>query len=309
MGIYLLRRVLAMIPVLLGTTFLIFLAVYALPGDPIQAIAGPGQAIPLAAAAAIRAKYHLDDPLISQYLHYMGRLLQGDFGTDLQGKDVGQIIASGWPVTIKLGLTAWVLGGVIGVVLGTLSGIRAGGKFDNVTFAGTILLLGIPYFVMAYVAKVVFAVQLGVLPPSGVQDGWPISYILPGCALALFLVPTVVRLTRASVLDNMGADFVDTATSKGLSRRTVITRHVLRTSLVPVVSALALDLGGLLGGSVLVEGIFNMPGLGFAVYNGVAQHSGPIVVGIGTLMVVIFLIVNLIVDLLYGLLDPRIRFG
>lgn len=309
MGGYVLRRVLAMIPVLLGTTFLIFLAVYALPGDPVQAIAGPGQAISDAAAAAIRLKYHLDDPLITQYLSYMGRLLHGDFGTDLQGKDVGQIIASGWPVTVKLALTAWVLGGAIGVLLGTLSGIRAGGKFDNITFAGTILLLAVPYFVLAYVAKVVFAVKLGILPPSGVQDGWPVSYVLPGVVLALFLVPPVVRLTRASVLNNMGADFVDTAVAKGLGRRTVIVRHVLRSSLVPVVSALALDLGGLLGGSVLVEGIFNMPGLGFAIYNGVAQHSGPIVVGIGTLMVVIFLVVNLIVDLMYGLLDPRIRLG
>lgn len=309
MGTYLVRRILAMIPVLFGTTFLIFLAVYALPGDPIQAIAGPGQAIPPAVADAIRAKHHLDDPLITQYLAYMGRLFQGDFGVDLQGKDVGDMIAAGWPVTVQLGVTAWVVGGVIGVALGTLSGIRAGGKVDTATFVGTIALLGIPYFVLAYVVKVVFAVEWKILPPSGINDGWPVSYILPAGILALLLVPSIVRITRASVLGNLQADFVDTAIAKGLDRRTVIVRHVLRNSLVPVVSALALDLGGLLGGSVLIEGIFNLPGLGYAVYNGVAQHSGPIVVGIGTLMVVLFLVVNLIVDLLYGLLDPRIRLG
>lgn len=304
---YILRRIGAMIPVLLGTTFLIFLAVYALPGDPVQAIAGPGQPIPAAVAAAIRAKYHLDDPLILQYLQYMRRLLTGDFGTDLNGQSVGAVIAASWPVTMKLALTAWVAGGVIGVLLGTLSGIRSGGVVDTSTLAVTTILLGVPYFVIAYVAKVVFAVKWGILPPSGVSDGWPRSYILPGAVLAVFLIPEIARLTRASVMDNLSSDFVDTAVAKGLDRSTVVVRHVLRTSLVPVASVLGLSLGYLLSGSVLIEGIFNMPGLGFAIFRGIAQHNGATVVGIGTLMIMVFLVLNLLVDLLYGALDPRIR--
>jgi peptide/nickel transport system permease protein/oligopeptide transport system permease protein len=307
LGWYVVRRIGAMIPVLLGTTFIIFLAVYALPGDPVQAIAGPGQPIPEAVAANIRAQYHLDDPLIVQYLQYMKRLLTGDFGTDLNGQSVGQVIATSWPVTAKLALTAWVAGGVIGVLLGTFSGIRSGGTVDTGTLILTTILLGVPYFVMAYVAKVLFAVHWKILPPSGVSDGWPVSYILPAGVLAVFLIPEIARLTRASVMDNLRSDFVDTAVAKGLDRRTVIGRHVLRASLLPVVSSLGLSLGYLLSGAVLIEGIFNMPGLGFAMFRGINQHSGPTVVGIGTLMILIFLVLNLIVDLLYGVLDPRIR--
>lgn len=307
-GRYLLRRMLYMVPVLLGTTFLIFVAVYALPGDPVQAIAGPGQPVPPAVRAAIVAKYNLDDPLLVQYFQYMGRLVTGDFGIDLNQRDVGAIIAASWPVTVKLALTAWVLGGVIGVAIGTLAGIRAGGFSDAAVLACTTLILGVPYFVLAYIAKVVFAVKLGVLPPSGVADGWPRSYLLPAACLAVFLIPEIARLTRASVLGNRQADFVDTAVAKGLKPSTVVTRHVLRTSMLPVVSVLGFSLGYLISGSILIEGIFNLPGLGFAIYAGINQHNGATVVGIGTLLILVFLLLNLVVDLLYGVLDPRIRF-
>ena len=304
---YVLRRVLYMIPVLLGTTFLIFLAVYALPGDPVQSLVGPGQPVPPVLRAAITEKYGLDDPIIVQYLRYMGRLLTGDFGVDLNQREVGDVIAASWPVSVKLALTAWFIGGVVGVLLGTLAGIRSGGVFDTAVLAGTTLILGVPYFVLAYVLKVVFAVQLGWLPPSGISGGWPTSYLLPAICLAIFLIPEVTRLTRASVLGNLNADFVDTAVAKGLTPRTVVVRHVLRNSLLPVVSVLGVSLGALIGGSILIEGIFNMPGLGYAVFNGIAQHNGAIVVGIGTLMTLVYLILNLIVDVLYGVIDPRIR--
>ena len=307
LGGYLLRRILYMIPVLFGTTFLIFVSVYALPGDPVQAIAGPGQPVPAAVRAALVAKYHLDDPLFTQYFRYMGRLLSGDFGIDLNQRNVGDVIAASWPVTAKLGLTAWVIGGLIGVTVGTLAGIRAGGFLDTAVLGGTTLILGVPYFVLAYVAKVLFAVKWHLLPPSGIAAGWPRSYILPGAVLAIFLIPEVARLTRASVLGNLRSEFVDTAVAKGMGRGTVVVRHVLRNSLLPVVSALGYSLGYLISGSVLIEGIFNMPGLGFAIFAGINQHNGATVVGIGTLLILVFLVINLIVDLLYGVLDPRIR--
>lgn len=307
LGRYLLRRVLLMLPVLFGTTFLIFLAVYALPGDPVQAIVGPGQPVSPAVRAAIVEKYQLDAPLIKQYLTYLGRLLQGDFGIDLNGRSVGALIAVSWPVTVTLGLTAWVIGGVVGVVLGTIAGIRAGGVLDTSVLALTTLILGVPYFVLAYVGKVVFAVKLQWLPPSGIGEGWPLSYLLPASVLAIYLIPEVARLTRASVLGNSHAEFVDTAVSKGLKPGTVVLRHVLRNSLIPVVSVLGVSLGYLISSSVLIEGIFNLPGLGFRIFDGIAQHNGATVVGIGTLFVLVFLALNLIVDLLYGVLDPRIR--
>lgn len=158
-------------------------------------------------------------------------------------------------------------------------------------------------------AKVVFAVKLGILPPSGIGGGWPKSYILPGAVLAVFLIPEIARLTRASVLGNLRADFVDTAIAKGLRPRTIVVRHVLRNSLLPVVSVLGYSLGYLISGTVLIEGIFNMPGLGFAIFSGIAQHNGAIVVGISTLLTLVFLILTLVVDILYGVLDPRIRLG
>ena len=209
------------------------------------------------------AKYHLDDPLLVQYLRYMGRLLTGDFGVDLNQRSVGDVIAASWPVSVKLGADR------VGARRGDrcrarhLAGITAGGVLDTVVLAGTTLILGVPYFVLAYIGKVVFAVKLGILPPSGITDGWPGPTSCSATCLAIFLIPETARLTRASVLGNLRADFVDTAVAKGLGRRTVVVRHVLRNSLLPVVSAFGLSLGYLIGGSILIEGIFNMPGLGY----------------------------------------------
>jgi oligopeptide transport system permease protein len=307
MGRYIVRRVLMMIPVLLGTTFIIYVAVYALPGDPVQALVGPNQVVSPSVAQAIREQYHLDDPLWSQYLHYLAGLLRGDFGTGLDGRPVAEVIAASWPVTLLLGLTAWVLGAVLGVALGTVAGVRRGRLSDLAVLATTTLIMGVPYFIIAYVAQIVFGVKLGWFPASGADGGWPASYLLPGLVLALFGLPQIARLTRASVLDNMGADYVDTAIAKGLPRHLVVGRHVLRNSLIPVVSLLGVSLGVLLGGTVLIEGIFNLPGLGYQVFVGIKQHNGPVVVGIGTLLVLAFVVINLLVDLLYGVLDPRIR--
>jgi len=175
--------------------------------------------------------------------------------------------------------------------------------------SGTTLVLGVPYFVLAYIAQIFFAVKLKWLPANGVVDGWPLSYVLPASCLAVFIIPELARLTRTSVLENLNADYVDTATAKGLSRRTVIGRHVLRNSLIPVTSVLGISLGYLISGSILIEGIFNVPGLGNAIFIGIAQHNGATVVGIGTLLVLVFLLVSLLVDIAYGLLDPRIRLG
>lgn len=303
---YVLRRVLSMVPILLGTTFLIFLAVYALPGDPIRALAGPTRVISPSVEAALREQYHLDEPLWEQYWHYLSGALRGDFGIDLRGAEVSDLISRSWPYTLQLGLTAWALSAVIGITLGTLAGMRSGGLIDWFVLSATTLIVGVPYFVLAYVAQIVVGVNLGWLPASGVRDGWPASYILPALALAMFGVPELARLTRASILANRSADFVDTAVSKGLRPRVITVRHILRNSLIPTVSMLGLSLGYMLSGTVLIEGIFNIPGLGFVVFNGIIQQNGPVVVGVSTLLVLVFLVINLLVDLTYGLLDPRI---
>jgi len=303
---FVLRRVLGMVPLLLGATFVIFAAVYALPGDPIRAIAGPTAEISPATRAALTEEYHLDDPLLVQYGYYLSGVVRGDLGVDLRGREVYDLVESAWPITLQLGLTAWALLAILGVGLGALAAMRQGGVLDWGVLALTTLIVGVPYFVLAYVLQIVVGVQLGWLPSSGVRDGWPASYVLPAICLAIFGVPELARLTRASIIENRRADYVDTAIAKGLAPRLVFVRHILRNSLVPVVSVLGLALGFMMSGAILVEGIFNVPGLGFTLFTGVRQQNGPVVVGISTLMVFIFLALNLLVDLVCGLLDPRI---
>lgn len=304
---YIARRIALMVPVVLGTTFILYAAVYALPGDPVQALVGPNQEPSASFEREITERYHLDQPLVVQYWYYMTGLLRGDLGVDLNGVPVSEITATSWPVTLKLALTTWVIEAVFGVLLGTWAAVRRGRAADMLVLGGTTLILGIPYFVTAYVAQIVLGVKLGWLPVAGTEDGWPISYALPAVMLALIGIPTAARLTRASVLENLDADYVDTAIAKGLSPRVVVARHVLRNSLIPVVSLLGLSLGYLLSGTVLIEGIFNLPGLGYQIFQGIQLHNAPVVVGISTLLVLVFLVVNLVVDILYGVLDPRIR--
>ncbi|CDR01397.1 ABC transporter permease [Streptomyces iranensis] len=307
MARFLVRRLLTMIPVVLGTTFIIYAAVYALPGDPVQSLAGPDRAVSPAAAAALRSHYHLDSSLLVQYGHYLSGLLHGDFGIDFGDVPVSSLIAAGWPVTVRLALTTWVIQAVAGTGLGVLAAVRAGRFPDLAVLGGSTLILAVPYFVTAYVAQIVFGDRLGWFPVSGVDAGWPRSYLLPALCLALLGVPEVARLTRAAVLENLGAEFVDTAVAKGAGRIRVLVRHVLRPSLIPIVSMLGLTLGTLLSGTILIEGIFNLPGLGYQTFQGVQQHNGPVVVGISTLLVLTFLFINLVVDVLYVVIDPRIR--
>lgn len=299
-------RMAQMVPIVLGTTALIFVAVYALPGDPLTTLAGPDQVLSESVRAELTERYGLDDPLPVRYVHYLGGLLTGDFGVDFRGVEVAHLIERAWPPTLILGVTAWGIMAVVGVGLGTWSGMRAGGTVDWAILGATTVILGVPYFVLAYVAQIVLGVNLDWFPASGVRDGWPMSYLLPATCLAMFGIPELVRLTRASVTENRHAEYVDTAVAKGLPPWQITVRHVLRTSMIPVVSVLGLSLGGMLGGAVLIEGIFNVPGLGHAIFTGITQQNGPVVVGVGTLLVLIFLVVNLLVDLVYGVLDPRI---
>ncbi|MFD7159663.1 ABC transporter permease [Kribbella sp. NPDC059898] len=303
---YVLRRLAGMVPVVLGTTLLIFAAVYALPGDPIKALAGPGRVLSPSVEEALRARFHLDQPLWSQYGHYLGGLVRGDLGIDLQGHEVSDLVVRAWPYTLQLGLTAWAIMAVAGIALGTFAGMRQGGTVDWIVLTATTVVVGVPYFVVAYVAQILLGVNLGWFPTSGVREGWPASYLLPAAVLALFGIPELVRLTRASIIENRYADYVDTAIAKGLPQRTIVVRHILRNSLVPVVSVLGLSLGYMVSGTVLIEGIFNIPGLGYVVFNGISQQNGPVVVGVCSLLVLVYLIINLLVDIVYGLLDPRI---
>jgi peptide/nickel transport system permease protein/oligopeptide transport system permease protein len=306
MGRFVARRLLLTIPVLIGASFLIFAMVYALPGDPIRALAGDRPLSP-AVQAQLTDEYNLDDPLWLQYGKYVGGLLQGDFGTDFSGRPVSDTIEQRLPVTAKLALAAVIFEAVIGLAAGILAGIRRGSWFDNVVLISTTLIVSVPVFVLGFIAQYIFGLRLGLFPTSGISDGW-YSYVLPGLVLASLSLAYVARLTRTSLADNLRADYVRTAKAKGLKPSTVVGKHALRNSLIPVVTYIGADIGALMGGAIVTESIFNIPGLGRAVYDAVLRQEGAVVVGIVTLFVFFYIFFNLVVDVLYALLDPRIRY-
>lgn len=306
MGRYVVRRLLLTIPVLLGASFLIFAMVYALPGDPIRALAGD-RPLSEAVQAQLREEYNLDDPFLTQYLKYLGGLFQGDFGTDFSGRPVLDTIVDRLPVTARLAVVAVVFEIIFGITAGILAGIRRGSWFDNAVLITTTLIVSVPVFVLGFVAQYVFGLQLNWFPIAGIQEGL-YSYILPGLVLAALSLAYVARLTRTSLAESLGADYVRTARAKGLRHRVVVGKHALRNSLIPVVTFIGADLGALLGGAIVTETVFNIPGLGRAVYDSVLRQEGAVVVGIVTLFVFFYIFFNLVVDILYAALDPRIRY-
>jgi oligopeptide transport system permease protein len=306
MGRYVIRRLLQIIPVFFGATFLIYALVFALPGDPIAALGGD-RALPESTISILRERYNLNDPLIVQYGKYIVGLFQGEFGESFRGRQVADIVAQSFPVTLRLSLFAFAFELVFGLLAGVMAGLRKGSFIDNLVLVTTTAVVSIPVFVLGYVAQLVLGVQFRLLPISGLSDGWQ-SYILPAFVLAALSLAYVARLTRTSLVENLRSDYVRTATAKGLPRSRVVGRHTLRNSLIPVVTFLGIDLGNLMQGAIVTEGIFNLPGLGGAVYQAVRQQEGTVVVGIVTIFIVVFIFANLLVDLLYAVLDPRIRY-
>jgi ABC-type dipeptide/oligopeptide/nickel transport system permease component len=292
--------------VLFGATFLIFAMVYALPGDPIAALAGDRPLAP-AVVAELKDRYNLNDPLLVQYGKYMSALLQGDLGTDFAGRSVSATVVERLPVTIKLALVAIAFEAVLGLLAGVLAGIRKGSFFDNLVLVSTIGVVSIPVFVLGFVAQIILGLKLNLFPISGISEGL-YSYLLPGFVLASLSIAYVARLTRTSLVENLRNDYVRTAKAKGLPPRTVIGKHTMRNSLVPVVTFLGADLGALLSGAIVTEGIFNIPGLGRTVFQAVQSGEGAVVVGVVTLFIFFYILFNLVVDVLYAALDPRIRY-
>jgi oligopeptide transport system permease protein len=295
------------VPVFIGTTFLIFVMVYAL-GDPVAAMFGDKAPDP-ATAAQIRHAMYLDHPLAAQYVHYMKQIFTGNFGTSATGQPVTELMGTAFPVTIRLTLVAFVIEAVVGIGLGLLAGMRRGRFADTAVLAITLLVVAVPTFVTGYLLQYFLGVKWHIANPA-VAEGAPIGdLILPGVVLAAVSLAYVARLTRTSVAENARADFVRTAVAKGLPRRRVVTVHLLRNSLIPVVTFLGTDIGGLMAGAVVTERIFNVHGVGYQLYQGILRQNPPTVVGFVTILVIIFLVANLLVDLLYAVLDPRIRYA
>lgn len=305
---YILFRILQVIPVLLGTTFLIYFMVFAMPGDPIVAMFGDKTPNP-AVVAKLREQYNLDQPFFIQYLLYLKGILIGDFGVSFSGEPISKILARTFPVTIKLAAIAIVIELVLAIGIGLYSGIRKGKFFDNISLIIGLVWMSVPIFVIAFIAQYFLGIKLGWFRTT-VGAGAPIQdLILPGIVLGISLYATSMRLTRSSVIETLNQDFVRTAYAKGLSRKRVVPVHVLRNSLIPTLTNTATDFGTLMVGATVTEGIFNVPGVGNVLFQAILRGENATVVSFVTVMVLIYLGVNLVVDLLYAVLDPRIRYA
>ncbi|MEU4800778.1 ABC transporter permease [Actinosynnema sp. NPDC023587] len=306
MGFYLLRRLLQMVPVFLGTTFLIYVMVWKIPGDQFAGKCGERDCPP-AYIAAMREKFHLDDPLWLQYAKYLGNVVRGDFGETSSGVQVLQQVGATFPVTLRLALVALLIEAVIGITAGVVSGLRNRGFLDSLVLVSTLFLISIPVFVTGYVVQLVFGLQLGWIAPTVSTPTWG-NLLVPGFVLASLSMAYVARLSRASISENRRADYVRTALAKGLPQSRVVGVHLLRNSLIPVITFLGTDLGAFLGGAIVTEGIFNVPGVGGLVFRSVLTKDGAMVTGVVTVLVLVYLLMTLLVDLLYAVLDPRIRY-
>lgn len=302
------RRLLQMIPVFFGATFLIYFMVFALPGDPILALFGEKTPSP-AVVEQLRKQYNLDQPFLVQYLLFLKGLVTFDLGNSFSGRPVSDIMARAFPVTLRLATLAVLFEAVAGIVVGLISGLRKGKLFDTSALVVSLLLISVPTFVIGFVLQYVVAVQLGWTKATVGSDARWDELILPAIVLASVSFAYIIRLTRTSVSENMGADYVRTASAKGLTRGRVVRVHVLRNSLIPVVTFIGADFGALMVGAIVTEGIFNIPGVGGTVFNAIKQGEGPTVVSFVAVFVIIFMIANLLVDLIYAVLDPRIRYA
>ncbi len=302
---FLLRRVLLAIPTLVGVLVVVFLLLYVAPGDPVQEMVG--ERADAETIARLRRELRLDDPVPVQFAHYAGGVLSGDLGTSyITGRPILRDIAERFPKTLLLAATAMVLAALLGISIGVVTARWPGGVLDRVTLGAAYLGISFPVYWVGLLLILLFAVTLRWLPPSGY--GRAQYLVLPALALGSRSIAFLARVTRSSMLEVLGSDFVRTARAKGLVERTVIVRHALRNALIPVITVLGLDFGYYLTGSILTETIFSWPGLGRYVVNAISRRDLPAIQGSVLFLSVVFVAVNLLTDLAYAKADPRISY-
>jgi peptide/nickel transport system permease protein/oligopeptide transport system permease protein len=300
----LLRRALLSVPTLFGVLVVVFLLLYVAPGDPVQAMVG--ERADAATIARLRAELRLDDPLPLQFVHYASGIVRGDLGRSyITNRPIVSDIAERFPRTLLLAGAAMLLATLTGVTVGVLAAIRPNGWFDRLALATTYLGISFPVYWIGLLLIVLFAVTLRWLPASGY--GRIEFLVLPALALGSRSIAYLARVTRSSMLEVLGADFVRTARAKGLTERTVVLRHALRNALIPVVTVIGLDFGAYLTGSILTETIFSWPGIGRYVVMAISRRDLPAVQGSVLFLSVVFVAVNLLTDVAYGKVDPRVR--
>jgi peptide/nickel transport system permease protein len=329
---FVVRRLLLLVPILIGLSILVFLWIRALPGGPAQSLLG--ERATESTVREIEEQYGLDDPIHVQYFRYVENVVRGDFGTSIRSRrPVSEELGERFPATIELALAAMLFSVVLGIPLGFFAAKRYGTIFDHGSLLASLLGVSIPIFFLAILLKYIFAIELGLLPTVGRQDvlinvEHPTNFyvldallaadveafwdaiehlILPAIALGTIPLAIIARITRAAVLDVQNEDYVRTARAKGLSPRTVDRRHVLRNALLPISTIIGLQTGLLLSGAVLTETVFAWPGMGTWLVEAIENRNYPVLQGGILFLAVIFVLVNLLVDLSYALINPRIR--
>ncbi|MFP5224313.1 MAG: ABC transporter permease [Actinomycetota bacterium] len=311
MGRYLIRRLLQMIPVVLGAIVIIYMALYVIPGDPVRAIVGE-RPITEEFRQNITEKYGLDDPLPERIVKYVGRLARFDLGESYTTRqDVSEIIKQRLPTTLRLAMAGILFLVTLGIASGVISASRRYSLSDSSVTLAAIVLVSVPVFVLGVLLQIFVALKLKSvlgLPITGLTDGLK-SYILPGFTLASVSMAYLSRVQRTTLLETLDADYVRTARAKGIPESRVLVRHAWRNSLIPVVTFLGVDAGQLLTGAILTETVFNINGLGRTLAIAVTAQDNQVVLGISIFAVFLYLFLNLVVDLAYAWLDPRIRYS
>ena len=302
---YIIRRLLLTVPVVIGVSIIVFSIIRLLPGDPARALAGVNATPEF--IEQVREQYGLNDPIHIQYWNFVSSMVQGDLGTStFSNRPVTTEIRERFPRTLVLASVSLLLATVIGVSAGIVSATRRNSLFDNASMLVALVGVAAPVFWLALMLQLLFAVQLRVLPATGM--GGIEHLILPSITLGMASAALMARITRSSVLDVLRQDFITTARAKGVSERMVIYKHALKNALIPVVTVLGLQFGILLGGAVLTETVFAWPGVGRLLVDAILRRDYPVVQGTVMLLAFLFVIINLVVDIIYAFLDPRIHY-
>lgn len=318
---YIARRVLQVIPVFIGVTLVLFLLQAVVPGDPVKMITGERAMSPALRLQIMKAN-NLDKPIAVQYVIYVNKLLHGDLGTSYQrGRAVKDMLGEKYPYTVKLAFAAILIEIIVGIAAGIISAVKQYSFLDVLVTLSTSVLVSVPVFWLGMLMQVFFGILLKqwsggqiYMPISGaggLSSNFPdwVYLVLPAITLASVSTAYAARIMRSQLLEIMGADYIRTARAKGLTASGVIWKHALKNALIPVVTFIGLDLGAMLSGAILTETVFNYPGIGLEIYLAIGRRDWPVVMGGVVLVVVVVMVINLIVDVSYAFLDPRIRYG
>lgn len=302
---YIFKRLLMMIPVIIGITFIIFFILNLTPGDPAELILGSEATEE--AIAELRDQLGLNDPLLVQYGRYMGRLIQGDMGQSYTtGRDIFDSIIERFPTTLRLALTAMGISLLIAIPLGVFSATKQYSLLDSSSMVMCLIGVSIPNFWLGLMLILFFSVNLNILPSGGLNDG-ALSYVLPSLALATSGAASMARQTRSSMLEVIRQDYIRTAKAKGVRHKTVLIHHALKNAIMPVITLMGLTLGRNFGGAVVVESIFSLPGMGRLLLEGIRGKDAPMVMGCVIFIALMISFANLLVDIIYGFVDPRLK--